>query len=291
MDAANRVIARHYQLDCAGKILTLDCPKVMGILNITPDSFYDGGRYLTPELALNQAMRLVAEGAAIIDVGGESSRPGSEAVSVAEEIKRVIPVIRLLAQHIQVPISIDTAKPEVMEQAIRVGASMINDINALQAEGALHVARDSGVAVCLMHKQGLPQTMQVTPHYQDVVHEVRSFLEQRVTVCLEAGLSRQQLVVDPGIGFGKHVSHNLQLIHHLNQFTRIDLPLLVGISRKSMLQTLLQRPVAERLCGSVAFATLAAWLGAHIIRAHDVAATVDAIKVAQAVRFPEQWRT
>lgn len=285
MDAGSQAIASNFKLNCAAKILTFDVPKIMGVLNITPDSFYDGGRYPTPELALDQAIRLVAEGAAIIDVGGESSRPGSQPVSVAEEIKRVIPVIRLLAQHLQVPISIDTTKPEVMEQAILVGANIINDINALQTDGALQVARDSGVAVCLMHKQGIPQTMQATPHYQNVVHEVRSFLEQRVAACLEAGLSRQQLVVDPGIGFGKSVSHNLQLIHHLSQFTQIGLPLLVGISRKSLLQTILQKPVAERLYGSVAFATLAAWFGAHIIRVHDVAATVDAIKVAQAVKY------
>lgn len=291
MDAGRKDIASHYTLDCSGKILTFDLPKVMGVLNVTPDSFYDGGRYPTPELALNQAIRMVAEGAVIIDVGGESSRPGSQPVGVEEEIKRTVPVIRLLAQHLQVPISIDTTKPEVMEQAILAGASIINDINALQTEGALQVARDSRVAVCLMHKQGIPQTMQTTPHYQDVVHEVRSFLEQRVASCLDAGLSRQQLVVDPGIGFGKSVSHNLQLIRHLSQFTQMGLPLLVGISRKSMLQTVLQKPAEERLWGSVALATLAAWFGAHLIRAHDVAATVDAIKVVQAVSLPEQWCT
>lgn len=291
MDAGRKDIASHYTLDCSGKILTFDLPKVMGVLNVTPDSFYDGGRYPTPELALNQAIRMVAEGAVIIDVGGESSRPGSQPVGVEEEIKRTVPVIRLLAQHLQVPISIDTTKPEVMEQAILAGASIINDINALQTEGALQVARDSRVAVCLMHKQGISQTMQTTPHYQDVVHEVRSFLEQRVASCLDAGLSRQQLVVDPGIGFGKSVSHNLQLIRHLSQFTQMGLPLLVGISRKSMLQTVLQKPAEERLWGSVALATLAAWFGAHLIRAHDVAATVDAIKVVQAVSLPEQWCT
>jgi dihydropteroate synthase len=271
-----------YQLDCAGKVLDLTRPQVMGILNITPDSFSDGGFFLSPVAALAQGERMAEEGAAIIDVGGESTRPGASAVGAQEELDRVIPVIEALAQ-LPVIISIDTSKPEVMKAAAGAGAGIINDVRALREPGALAVAAETGLPVCLMHMQGQPRTMQENPHYDDVVAEVKAFLAGRVQACEAAGIPRQNIILDPGFGFGKTVGHNLRLIKELGSLAALDLPLLVGVSRKSSIGALLDRPVEDRLAGSVALATLACWLGASIIRAHDVAAAVDALTICHAL--------
>jgi dihydropteroate synthase len=271
-------------LDCAGKSLDLSEPRVMGILNITPDSFSDGGRFIRPDEAIEQALRMVEAGAAIIDIGGESTRPGAQDVPVEEEIKRVVPVIETLAPELPVPISVDSSKPEVMRAAVNAGAGMINDVYALRRVGALEAAAALQVPVCLMHMQGEPRTMQAEPHYDDVVAEVAVFLHEQVARCEAAGIARSRILLDPGFGFGKTLEHNLSLLRHLNEMNIDGLPFLVGISRKSMIGTLLDAPVEERLCGSIAAATLAVWQGAKIIRAHDVKATVDAVKVAWAVK-------
>jgi dihydropteroate synthase len=270
-------------LRCADQTLDLSTPVVMGVLNVTPDSFSDGGRFSSVEEAVEQGVRLAAEGAAIIDVGGESTRPGAQAVSVAEELRRVVPVIERLRSAVGAIISVDTSKPEVMTAAAAAGAGLINDVRALGAPGALPAAAASGCALCLMHMQGEPRTMQLAPHYADVVGEVRAFLAARVAACRGAGIAAERLSVDPGFGFGKNLEHNLTLLRHLAQLVSDGVPVLVGLSRKSMLGTLTQRPPAERVPGSVALAVLAALAGARIIRAHDVAATVDALKVVAAV--------
>ncbi len=270
--------------DCAGKSLDLSQPRVMGILNVTPDSFSDGGRFVRQDEAIEQALRMVKEGAAIIDIGGESTRPGAADVPVEEEIRRVVPVIEALKAELPVPISVDSSKPEVMRAAVAAGAGMINDVYALRLEGALETAAELKVPVCLMHMQGEPRTMQAKPYYENVVAEVAEFLHLRVSECEAAGIPRGRLILDPGFGFGKTLEHNLALLRHLNELAIDDLPLLVGISRKSMIGALLDAPVDERLYGSVAAATLAAWQGAKIIRAHDVKATVDAMNVAWAVK-------
>jgi dihydropteroate synthase len=271
------------QLDCAGKIIDLRRPRVMGILNVTPDSFSDGGAYLSVTSALEHALEMVAEGVDIIDVGGESTRPGAQPVSEQEELDRVIPVIEALSAEISVPVSIDTSKPRVMREAVAAGAGMINDVMALRAPGAVEIAAKADVPVCLMHMQGEPRSMQAAPTYEDVTLEVRSFLEQRLTVCRDAGIANHRLLVDPGFGFGKRLEHNLQLLRDLTDITSIGVPVLAGISRKSMLGSVLDVPVEERLYGSVAAAVIAAMQGAAIIRAHDVRPTVDAIKVMSAV--------
>jgi dihydropteroate synthase len=256
----------------------------MGILNVTPDSFTDGGDFVLPANALERARVMVEEGADIIDVGGESTRPGSHSVSVEEELGRVIPVIRGIAAELPVPISIDTSKSEVMREAVAAGAGMINDVMALQAEGALEAARDAAVPVCLMHMQGEPRSMQHNPEYSDVVAEVESFFQQRIEACDAAGIPRGRLLLDPGFGFGKLLEHNLELLNDLERFTAFDLPLLVGISRKSMLGAILNdAPVDERLYGSLAAAVMAVERGAAIIRVHDIKPTVDALKIVQAV--------
>ncbi|MFV8835303.1 dihydropteroate synthase [Aquisalimonas sp.] len=273
-------------LDCGGRSLVLDRPRVMGVVNITPDSFSDGGRYLTAEDALSQARRLVAEGADIIDIGGESTRPGSEGVPLEEELHRVLPVLQVLVDELDVPVSVDTSKPEVMTAVAEAGAGMINDVFALRAEGALEAAADSGLPVCLMHMQGEPRTMQQNPVYDDVVEDVYRFLEQRVAACADAGISGDRLVVDPGFGFGKTLEQNYRLLGELGRFRDLGVPVLVGMSRKSMLGKLLDRPVNQRLHAGTAAATLAAWSGAGLIRVHDVAATVDAMAVVAAARDP-----
>jgi dihydropteroate synthase len=273
-----------YALDCNGKRLSLESPVVMGVLNVTPDSFSDGGRFDGLDAARAQAERMQDEGAAIIDVGGESTRPGASAVSAEEECRRVLPVIETLSRTLAVPVSVDTSKPEVMRAAVAAGAGMINDIRALREPGALEAAAECGVPVCLMHMQGEPRTMQVAPRYDDVVAHVRSFLAGRIDACLAAGLRREQLVIDPGFGFGKTLEHNLELLAALDRFLELDVPLLVGLSRKSMIGGVTGRPLGERLAGGVAAATLAVWKGAHIIRAHDVAETADALAIARAVR-------
>lgn len=255
----------------------------MGILNITPDSFSDGGRFLGRDAAIEQALRMVDEGAAIIDIGGESTRPGSEGVSGDEELRRVVPVVEALAPELPVPISVDTSKPEVMRAAVAAGAGMINDVYALRQTGALEAAAALDVPVCLMHMLGEPRTMQVNPHYDDVVSDVASFLALQVERCVDAGIARESLLLDPGFGFGKTLEHNLTLLRQLDRLQGLELPLLVGMSRKSMIGAVLDAAVEERLYGSVAVATLAAWLGAKIIRAHDVKATVDAMRMVAAV--------
>jgi dihydropteroate synthase len=270
------------KLHCAGHLLELAQPQVMGVLNVTPDSFSDGGRHLDPAVAVERALAMVAEGAAIVDVGGESTRPGAEAVDAEEEIRRVVPVIEALAPRIGVPISVDTSKPAVIHAATRAGARLVNDVRGLRLPGALEAAAESGAAVCLMHMQGEPGRMQLDPRYADVVAEVRDFLAARLVACRAAGIPRERICVDPGIGFGKSPAHNLALLRHLGELAEPGIPVLVGVSRKSLVGMITGRPTGERLAGSVAFAALAVAGGASIVRAHDVAATVDAVKVAHA---------
>lgn len=270
-------------LTCGHRQLDLSRPQVMGILNLTPDSFSDGGRWLKVDDALRRAAEMVAEGAAIIDVGGESTRPGASAVPESEELARVVPVILQLAQRLDVVISVDTMKPAVIQAAIAAGATMINDVNALRAPGAVAAVAESKAAVCLMHMQGVPRSMQAAPQYEDVVSEVCAALSGRIEVCLQAGIERERIAVDPGIGFGKTLAHNLALLANLDAFNTLNVPLLVGVSRKSLFGQLLGLKVDERLVPSVAAAVLAAQQGAAIVRAHDVAETVLALKTAQAI--------
>jgi dihydropteroate synthase len=270
-------------LRCADRTLDLSRPVVMGVLNVTPDSFSDGGLFLSPTAAVGQGVRMAAEGAALLDIGGESTRPGAAPVSEAEELHRVIAVIERLRAVTDAVISIDTSKPAVIAAAAAAGAGLVNDVRALREPGALEAAAASGCAVCLMHMQGEPRTMQIAPHYQDVVGEVRHFLTARAAACRAAGIEPGRLVVDPGFGFGKNVEHNRTLLRRLPELAADALPVLVGLSRKSMLGTLTQRQAGERLAGSVALAVIAALNGARIIRAHDVAPTVDALKVVSAV--------
>lgn len=271
------------QLALHRSVLDLAQPKVMGVLNVTPDSFSDGGQYAGLDAAVARAERMVEEGAAIVDVGGESTRPGASAVSAEEEIRRVVPVIERVASRMAVPVSVDTSKPEVMRAAIDAGAQMINDVRALRMPGALAAAAASGAAVCLMHMQGEPASMQSAPAYGDVIADVRSFLDARVAACLSAGIPRERICIDPGIGFGKLLEHNLALLAALAGIGEPSLPIVVGVSRKSLVGIITGRPPAGRLAGSVAFAALAVARGARIVRAHDVAATVDAVKVAAAL--------
>jgi len=271
-------------LDCGGRRLDLSRPRIMGILNVTPDSFSDGGDYFGLDASLRHARAMVRDGADLIDVGGESTRPGAGQVDTQEELRRVVPVIRALFAELSVPISVDTAKPEVMEAAVAAGAGLINDVRALAAPGALETAVGLGVPVCLMHMRGDPGTMQLDPSYGDVVGEVRAFLVQRVGACLEAGITRERILVDPGFGFGKTLEHNLVLLARLGEIAALGMPVLVGISRKSMLGSVTGRGVGERLPASLAAAVLAAERGADILRVHDVAATADALKVLQAIR-------
>lgn len=263
--------------------LTLEAPAVMGVLNVTPDSFSDGGRHAAAEAAIRHALRMAEEGAAIVDIGGESTRPGSGGVSEQDELERVIPAIEAVRAVTDLPISIDTSKPGVMRAAAGAGAAMINDVYALQADGALAAAAELRVAVCLMHMRGAPRTMQDNPEYADVVREVADFLGARVDACVAAGIDSRRLVVDPGFGFGKTPGHNVELLANLRQLRARGRPVLVGVSRKSMLGVLTGRAIEERMPASVAAAVLAAWQGVEIIRAHDVQATVDALKVVQAV--------
>ena len=271
-------------LRCGPYTLDLTTPVVMGVLNITPDSFSDGGRFADAEVALRHALRMVEEGAALIDIGGESTRPGARAVDAEEEIRRVVPVIEALAARTRVPISIDTSKAAVMTAAVRAGASVINDVRALREPGALEAAAGSGAAICLMHMQGEPRTMQADPRYGDVVAEVCDFLRERAEACRAAGIANDRLLIDPGIGFGKRLEHNLALLAGLPALIELGWPVLVGVSRKSMLGALLGRAVDERVAGGVAMATAAVLSGASIVRTHDVAPTVDALKVAEALR-------
>lgn len=271
------------QLRCGATLLDIGRPVVMGIVNVTPDSFSDGGRYVAVEAAVAHALRLVEEGAAIVDIGGESTRPGAAPVGVDEELRRVVPVIEGLRRVSNVVISIDTSKPEVMHAAASAGAGLINDVRALGEPGALAAAAASGCAVCVMHMKGDPRSMQQAPSYVDVVKEVKAFLEERVQACRRAGVPADRIVIDPGFGFGKTQEHNLELLRRLRDFTQGECPVLVGMSRKSMVGALTGKAAGERVHGSVALAVMAAIAGARIIRAHDVAATVDAMKMVNAV--------
>lgn len=269
-------------LHCARFRLDLSTPVVMGVLNVTPDSFSDGGRFAGLPEALERARQMVEEGAALVDVGGESTRPGADPVPANEELRRVIPVIERLAADLAVPVSVDTRKPEVMRAALAAGAAVVNDVAALSAAGAIEAVAASGAAVCLMHMQGEPRTMQQAPRYDDVVGEVRAFLRDRVRRCLEAGIGHERIVVDPGFGFGKTLAHNLDLLRGLPRIAADGSPVLVGLSRKRMVGQLTGRETGDRLAGSLALAVLAAINGARIVRAHDVGPTVDALRVAAA---------
>ena len=270
-------------LRCRAQSLDLTRAQVMGVLNVTPDSFSDGGRYASLAAAVAHGVRLAEEGAAVIDVGGESTRPGAAPVSADEELGRVVPVIERLRAATSAIVSVDTSKPQVMRAAAQAGAGLINDVRALGEPGALEAAVDSGCAVCLMHMQGQPRTMQQQPRYGDVVAEVRAFLAARLAAARDAGVGADQLLVDPGFGFGKTLTHNLTLLRHLRELAALDAPLMVGLSRKALIGTLTGRSAAERVPGSIALAVLAVAGGARLVRAHDVAATVDALKVTAAV--------
>ena len=269
-------------LDCAGRPLDLSLPVIMGVVNTTPDSFSDGGSLfrgdrLDLNAALERATDMVEQGAAIIDIGGESTRPGAKTVSIQEEMERVLPLVERIVSELDVIISIDTSTPELMIEAARLGAGMLNDVRALVRPGALAAAAATGLPVCLMHMQGEPVTMQSAPRYQDVLKEVTSFLEERIAACETQGIPRERLLVDPGFGFGKTVEHNLRLLRRLPAFAELDLPVLVGLSRKSLIGKVLGREVDERLPASLALAVLAVERGAAIIRTHDVQATADAV--------------
>jgi dihydropteroate synthase len=261
----------------------LDSPAVMGVLNVTPDSFSDGGRYSTIDIALQRAEQMAEQGAAIIDVGGESTRPGARAVNEQEEVDRVLPVIEAIRRAVDLPVSIDTSKPGVMRAAVAAGASIINDVYALQADGALQAAVELQKPVCLMHMQGEPRTMQKEPQYEDVVAEVTQFLRERVAQCIQAGLGEGMIIVDPGFGFGKTPAHNVELLAGLSRVTEIGVPVLAGLSRKSTLGKITGKDVSQLMPASIAAAVLAVQQGAQIVRAHDVAETVDALRVAAAV--------
>lgn len=270
-------------LDCGGRRLALTPPAVMGVLNVTPDSFSDGGRFVGRNRAIDHAMTMVEAGAGIIDIGGESTRPGAAPVSVSEEIDRVVPLIEALAGEVPVPLSVDTSKPEVMAAAAMAGAGLINDVYALRLEGALSAAATTGLPVCVMHMQGEPRTMQRNPVYEDVVSEVGEFLAARLEACLAAGIPRDRLIADPGFGFGKNAVHNATLLNRLDRLRSLGVPLLIGLSRKSFLGRITGREVGARMPASVAVAAMAVCSGASIVRAHDVAATVDAVKMAHYV--------
>jgi len=267
---------------CRGKVLDLTQPCVMGIVNVTPDSFSDGGRHYDLDAAIEAGLRMVEEGAAIVDVGGESTRPGAAAVSPQQEIDRVVPVIEGLARRTGAVLSVDTSKPAVIRAALQAGAHLVNDVRALRVPGALEEAARAQAAVCVMHMRGEPADMQADPHYDDVVGEIHAFLRERVAACLAAGIDPRSICVDPGIGFGKTLSHNLDLLRHVRSFTDLGGPVLIGVSRKSMIGIITGRPATDRLAGSLALATLAVEHGAAIIRAHDVADTVAAVRVTAA---------
>jgi dihydropteroate synthase len=272
-------------LDCAGRPLKLDRPRVVGILNCTPDSFSDGGLYGSVEAAVEHGLRMAEEGADMLDIGGESTRPGSAEVPVEEELRRVVPVIEQLAARTALPLAIDTSKPEVMRAAVAAGAGMINDVYALRREGALDAAAALGVPVCLMHMQGEPRSMQADPHYDDVVGEVHRFLADRLFACELAGIDKRKVMVDPGFGFGKNLEHNLALLRALERFSDLGSGVYIGLSRKSMIGALTGRQQPDqRAAGSAAAALIAVQRGARMVRVHDVAATVDALAVWQAVK-------
>lgn len=281
----------HPVLDCAGRELVLDRALVCGIVNVTPDSFSDRGSHYDAAAAIAHGLKLVEEGADLLDVGGESTRPGAQPVDEAEELRRVLPVVEALARHTTVPISIDTSKPGVMRAAVAAGAGLINDVRALRLDGALDAAAELQVPICLMHMQGEPHSMQAEPQYDDVVADIKRFLADRLFACELHGIPRKRLLIDPGFGFGKTLEHNLTLLRELQQFTTLAAPLLVGLSRKSFLGALSARSLpAERIHASVAAALIAVQRGAAIVRVHDVAATVDALRIWQPVANPASLR-
>lgn len=282
--SSTRSAENAFQLRCGRHLLDLSFPRVMGILNVTPDSFSDGGQHVALDDALRHAERMLAEGAAMIDVGGESTRPGATPVSPQEELDRVAPVVEVLVRELDALVSVDTSCPTVIREASELGAGMINDVRALEREGALLAAVGSGLPVCLMHRQGEPQDMQQSPAYQrPIEEEVADYLSRRIAECEAAGLRRNRLLIDPGFGFGKTVEHNLRLLKYMQTLQSLELPLMVGMSRKSMIGKVLGRPVEERLPGGLALAAMAVERGANILRVHDVAATVDAVNMAWAV--------
>lgn len=280
-------------LNCAGVSLELSAPAIMGVLNITPDSFSDGGRWHRDgrtdlSAVLREATAMIAAGASLLDVGGESTRPGAEPVTEAQELDRVIPVIEVLRAETDAIISLDSSSPTVMRSAAAAGASMLNDVRALTREGAVEAAAETGLPVCLMHMQGTPQDMQESPRYNDVVDDVIAFLRSRIDVCTARGIPASQIILDPGFGFGKTVAHNLRLLAHLERLTELGHPLLVGLSRKSLIAKLTGKPVDARLPGSLALAMLALQRGAAIVRVHDVAETADVVRILEAVRDAEK---
>lgn len=270
-------------LDLRGRRLVLDKTRIMGVLNVTPDSFSDGGKWLEEDAALRHALDMVADGADILDIGGESTRPGAQPVSTQEEIERVVPLIERLSRETDCPISVDTSKPEVMRESVRAGASMINDVFALRQEGALETAAELEVPVCIMHMQGEPRVMQQNPQYTEVVSEVTTFLTERAAACEAAGIDSSRIVIDPGFGFGKSLEHNLALFRALPELAKHGYPVLVGVSRKSMLGAITGKDTADRVASSVTAAVLAAQAGAAIVRVHDVAETADALKLLAAI--------
>ena len=276
------------KLTARGQTLSLSTPQVMGILNVTPDSFSDGGTHNTPAKALEHARKMIAEGAAIIDIGGESTRPGAAEVSPEQEAERVIPVVAAIARESDVWISVDTSKALVIREAANAGAHILNDIRSFSEPGALQAAAHSGLPVCVMHMQGEPRTMQQAPHYQNVVREVYTYLEAQVARCVAAGIEKNHIILDPGFGFGKTLAHNYQLLDKLDLFHNLGLPVLAGMSRKSMIGQLMDIPPDERVAGSVACAVIAAMKGAQIIRVHDVKETVQAMKVVEATRLAKE---
>ena len=281
--APQYIMAKHRFLDVSQ-------PRLMAILNVTPDSFADGGQFyrdsqLDRNLILTKVTQMIDDGAEIIDIGGESTRPGAQRVSVQEELERVIPTLELIVQRFDVAVSVDTSSPAIMSAAALAGAHLINDVRALSRPGALEAAADSGLLVCLMHLQGEPGTMQNTPHYHNVVREVKAYLQHRVHACLHAGIEAKNLWIDPGFGFGKTLDHNLALLRHLSTMTALDYPLMVGFSRKSMIGTLLGRDLPDRLPGSLALALIALQRGASILRVHDIGATRDIIDTFMAIEL------
>lgn len=271
------------RLQCGSRFLDLTRPQVMGILNITPDSFSDGGLHNSLSDALRHAEAMIKAGASIIDIGGESTRPNAINVSVQEELDRVIPVVEAISKRFDIVVSVDTSTPDVMLEAADVGAGFLNDVRSFQREGALGAAKQTGLPICIMHMRGEPHTMQGQTHYDDLVREVKEFLQIRSVACQEAGISKEQIIIDPGFGFAKNLEQNLLLFHHLGQLQSLGYPLLVGVSRKSMIGGVLGKDVTDRLYGSLGLAALAITKGACILRVHDVAATVDIVKVISAV--------
>ena len=270
------------QLVARDSTLDLSCPHIMGILNVTPDSFSDGGKHNKPNAALLHVQEMVNAGATLIDIGGESTRPGAAEVSTEEELDRVVPVVEAIAKRFDVWISVDTSKPEVMTASAQAGAHLINDIRALQEPGALEAAAATGLPVCLMHMQGMPRTMQHKPHYDDLMQDIGDFLQQQIDRCVSANIPKSKLLLDPGFGFGKNLAHNYALLARLSELHRFELPLLVGMSRKSMIGQILNVPPAQRVHGSIACAVIAAMQGAQIIRVHDVKETADAMRIVEA---------